>query len=75
MIEGALIVNYTGHGGLTGWSEERILDVPTIQAFDNIDRGYDFIHTLFEGLANSLVIFLFQILEVIGDDFGNNRIF
>ena len=36
--EGALIVNYTGHGGLTGWSEEMILDMPTIRSFSNTDR-------------------------------------
>jgi len=36
--EGALIMNYTGHGGLIGWSEESILDVPTIMAFDNINN-------------------------------------
>lgn len=36
--EGALIVNYTGHGGLIGWSEELVLDVPTIHSFDNYDK-------------------------------------
>jgi len=36
--EGALIVNYTGHGGLIGWSEELILDVPMINSFDNLDN-------------------------------------
>jgi hypothetical protein len=36
--KGALIVNYTGHGGLVGWAEERILDVPTIRAWENIDN-------------------------------------
>lgn len=35
---GALIVNYTGHGGEVGWSAERILDVTTIEAWDNKDR-------------------------------------
>ncbi|RLD90151.1 MAG: hypothetical protein DRJ09_05080 [Bacteroidetes bacterium] len=35
---GALIVNYTGHGGLTGWSEEHILDMPSIRSFDNYNR-------------------------------------
>ncbi|MCX7697172.1 MAG: type IX secretion system sortase PorU [Bacteroidales bacterium] len=33
--KGALIVNYTGHGGEVGWALERILDVPTIQNFGN----------------------------------------
>ncbi len=36
--QGALIVNYTGHGGLIGWSEELILDVPTIHSFDNHNK-------------------------------------
>jgi hypothetical protein len=36
--EGALIVNYTGHGGLIGWSEESILDVPTIRSFNNLNN-------------------------------------
>lgn len=35
---GALIVNYTGHGGLIGWSDEKVLDVPMINAFDNFDN-------------------------------------
>ena len=35
---GSLIMNYTGHGGLIGWSNELILDVPTIRAYDNIDN-------------------------------------
>lgn len=36
--EGALIVNYTGHGGLNGWAEERILDMPVIRGFSNINQ-------------------------------------
>jgi hypothetical protein len=32
---GALIVNYIGHGGELGWAHESILDVPTIQNWDN----------------------------------------
>jgi hypothetical protein len=36
--QGALIVNYTGHGGLIGWSNELVLDVPMINAFDNFDN-------------------------------------
>jgi len=35
---GALIINYTGHGGLIGWSEELILDVPMINSFANMDN-------------------------------------
>lgn len=38
MAEGALILNYTGHGGLIGWSDEIVLDVPMINAFDNFDN-------------------------------------
>ena len=36
--EGALIINYTGHGGINGWAEERILDMPTIRGFSNINQ-------------------------------------
>lgn len=36
--DGALIINYTGHGGVLGWSEETVLDVPTINGFDNINN-------------------------------------
>lgn len=36
--EGALVLNYTGHGGIRGWSHEVILDVATINAFDNPDN-------------------------------------
>lgn len=32
---GAFIINYIGHGGVTGWAQERILDVPTILDWDN----------------------------------------
>ncbi|MCF6213413.1 MAG: C25 family cysteine peptidase, partial [Flavobacteriaceae bacterium] len=35
---GALILNYTGHGGLIGWSEEMILDVPMINNFANFNN-------------------------------------
>lgn len=35
---GALILNYTGHGGETGWAHERVLDVSTINAWDNSKR-------------------------------------
>ena len=33
--DGALIVNYIGHGGETGWAHEQILTIPTIQNWDN----------------------------------------
>lgn len=32
---GVFIINYTGHGGEVGWAEERILNVPTIQEWEN----------------------------------------
>ena len=32
---GALIINYTGHGGVTGLAHEKILDITTIKAWDN----------------------------------------
>lgn len=32
---GAFIVNYIGHGGITGWAQERILDVQTILDWNN----------------------------------------
>ena len=36
--KGSLVVNYTGHGGETGWSNSRILEVPDIQAINNEGR-------------------------------------
>lgn len=38
MEKGALIFNYTGHGGELGLSEERIVDVPQILAWKNINN-------------------------------------
>jgi hypothetical protein len=35
---GALIVNYIGHGGETGWTEERILEVSDIASWQNDER-------------------------------------
>jgi hypothetical protein len=35
---GALIVNYIGHGGERGFAHERILNIPTIQSWTNINR-------------------------------------
>lgn len=32
---GAFIINYVGHGGVSGWAQERILDVPTILDWSN----------------------------------------
>ena len=36
--DGALLVNYIGHGGETGWAHEQILKVPTIQNWSNISN-------------------------------------
>ncbi|MBL7137836.1 MAG: type IX secretion system sortase PorU [Bacteroidales bacterium] len=33
--KGALIINYTGHGGELGWAHERVLEVPDIKAWTN----------------------------------------
>ena len=35
---GALIVNYTGHGGEVGWAHERILEVADINSWTNFDN-------------------------------------
>ncbi len=35
--KGALILNYTGHGGEKGWAHERILDIKTIRNWSNIE--------------------------------------
>ena len=36
--DGALIVNYIGHGGETGWAHEQILTLPTIQDWTNYNK-------------------------------------
>jgi len=36
--DGSLIINYTGHGGLIGWSKAVILNLPTIHGFTNSDN-------------------------------------
>lgn len=38
MDKGALIVNYTGHGGEVGWAHERVLEVADIRSWTNYDR-------------------------------------
>lgn len=38
IYKGALIVTYLGHGGPSGWAQERILNISDIQAWKNIDR-------------------------------------
>ena len=36
--DGALVVNYIGHGGEAGWAHEKILDIPTIRGWNNISN-------------------------------------
>ena len=36
--KGALIVNYTGHGGEIGWTQEQILSIPQLESWDNYNR-------------------------------------
>lgn len=36
--QGALIVNYTGHGGVLGWAHERVLELADIRSWTNYDR-------------------------------------
>lgn len=36
--EGVILVNYTGHGGETGWGIENVLEIPDINAWTNIDH-------------------------------------
>jgi hypothetical protein len=36
--DGCLIINYTGHGGEVAWADERVLDIPAIQSYRNIDH-------------------------------------
>ena len=33
--KGALLVNYTGHGGPLGWTQERVLEVNQINSWEN----------------------------------------
>jgi hypothetical protein len=34
---GTLVVDYFGHGGINGWANERILEVPQIQSWNNFN--------------------------------------
>ena len=36
--KGALLINYTGHGGPLGLTQERILEIDQIQKWDNLDN-------------------------------------
>lgn len=35
--DGAFIINYTGHGGETGWAHEKVVDMSMITSWDNHD--------------------------------------
>ncbi len=35
VAKGALIINYTGHGGETGWAHERVLEISDINSWEN----------------------------------------
>jgi hypothetical protein len=37
MQQGALIMNYTGHGGVLGWAHERVLELADIRSWTNFD--------------------------------------
>ncbi len=36
--KGLLILNYSGHGGVNGMAEERIMTIPEVQAWNNADK-------------------------------------
>ncbi len=38
VLEGTLVFNYTGHGGENGLAHERVLTIPMIEAWTNLDR-------------------------------------
>ncbi len=38
MLSGCFIVNYVGHGGPSGWSQERVLTVQDMKQWDNYDK-------------------------------------
>ncbi|MEZ4983729.1 MAG: type IX secretion system sortase PorU [Saprospiraceae bacterium] len=38
IFKGAVITTYLGHGGPRGWAQERVLDIPRIQSWENRDK-------------------------------------
>lgn len=36
--KGALLINYTGHGGELGWTEERVLEISDIRSWKNYEK-------------------------------------
>lgn len=43
MFKGALTFNYIGHGGPKGWGQERVVDIPDIQGWENKNKQTLFI--------------------------------
>jgi hypothetical protein len=38
IYKGVLVINYMGHGGSTGWAQERVLTLNDINSWDNYDK-------------------------------------
>ncbi|PTM15129.1 MAG: hypothetical protein DA408_00485 [Bacteroidetes bacterium] len=38
IFRGSILTTYLGHGGPRGWAQERVLDIPRIQNWRNLDR-------------------------------------
>lgn len=38
IFKGALLVNFLGHGGVTGWTQERVIQIEDIQGWNNPNR-------------------------------------
>ncbi|MEI6900003.1 MAG: type IX secretion system sortase PorU, partial [Bacteroidota bacterium] len=38
MAKGALLMNYTGHGGQLGWAHERVLEIADVQSWANMNN-------------------------------------
>src|SRR5690606_20100046 len=38
VFSGALLVNFIGHGGVNGWTHERVLTINDINSWENIDK-------------------------------------
>ena len=36
--EGAMVINYMGHGGPKGWADEKVLELQDIESWNNYDR-------------------------------------
>ena len=57
--DGALLVNYIGHGGETGWAHEQILKVPTIQNWSNLSNMPVFMTATCEfGRFDDMIVYL-----------------